>query len=82
MSTKETLRINNGGNAKAYYKWAKMADSQNLFLIEPQEGHVEPNSFSDFTITYSPNQESSGKIDEEKMILRVNFEFRSEMAWI
>ena len=32
---------------------------------------MEANSFQDCIITYAPNNSSSGKIDEDKLILKV-----------
>ena len=37
------------------------------------EGFIESNNSFDFTITYSPNYNSGGKIDEEKMTMKVSF---------
>lgn len=72
MTTTENLKVQNTGNAKAYYRWTKGPDSQNLFKILPENGSIEPNSFFDFSITYSPNQLSSGRVDEDKLIMKVS----------
>jgi len=72
METYETLKVTNNGNANAYYKWSKPVESLNIFFIEPEEGFVPSKSTSEFKIIYRPNQNSAGKQEEEKMILRVN----------
>lgn len=71
METTESLKVQNNGNAKAFYRWVKAQDSQNLFKIRPDSGSIDPNSAFDFTIVYSPNQQSAGKVDEEKLIMKV-----------
>ena len=48
METIETLKVTNSGNAKAFYKWIKQPDSQNLFKIKPETGSIDANSSYDF----------------------------------
>ena len=72
METTETLKVQNTGNAKAFYRWVKGPESQNLFRIQPENGSIEPNSAFDFSIIYSPNAQSAGKLDDDRMIMKVS----------
>tara|TARA_B110000503_G_C6825969_1_gene280811 strand:- start:275 stop:526 length:252 start_codon:yes stop_codon:yes gene_type:complete len=82
METTDIIRISNNGNASAYFKWLTSNSDAKLYSIKPIEGYVESNSHLDCTVTYSPNTNSgSGKIDEDRMFLRVIIYLFIDIRW-
>lgn len=74
METTETIKISNNGNSAANFKWLSSNSDTKLFKIHPSEGVVEANSQLKCNVTYTPSTNSgSGKVDEDKLILRVKY---------
>ncbi len=72
MSTKETLTIQNNGNARAEFEFIGQATQEPIFAIEPRMGAVEAQSTFNATVSYKPNWQSGNlKYDEAKFQFRV-----------
>jgi len=69
LFTTENLRIHNNGNSVASFYW--ICPESGTFTVLPEREVVNPGQYLDCVIMYTPQGNSSGKLEEDKLIIQI-----------